>query len=94
MALFIPIIKLLLVLLFEIPPVILIAMAKNLGTMKILIAEAMALRDGLLAIPNPELQNLIVEGDSKTLIDDINCETDISWTIICFRYSYSSSSIF
>lgn len=30
-----------------------IAMARNLGFSEILIAEAMALRDGLLAVPSP-----------------------------------------
>lgn len=56
-------------------------MAKNLSTMEILIAEAMVLRDGLLSIPNPEMQNLIVEDDSKTLIEAINGKIDITWTI-------------
>lgn len=72
-----PIIKLLLVLLFKIPLAILIGMANNLCTMEIFVAEATALHDDLLAIPNPELQNLIVECDSKTLINAINCKIDI-----------------
>lgn len=39
--------------------------------MNILVPEAMALRDGLLAIHHTAHQRLIVEGDSKTLIDAI-----------------------
>lgn len=49
-----------------------LAMAKKLGTMEILVAEAMTLRDGLLALPNSENQHLIVEGDYKILIDALN----------------------
>lgn len=59
----------------------LLAMAKNHSTMEIIIAEAMALRDDLLFIPNLELQNLIVEDDSKALIDAINGKIDIPWRI-------------
>jgi hypothetical protein len=46
----------------------LLAMAKNLGSMEILIYYYSSDPDGLLAIPNPEFQKLIVEGDSKILI--------------------------
>lgn len=47
--------------------------------MEILIVEAMTLHDGLLVIPNTELQKLIVEGDSKTLIDVVNGKIDRPW---------------
>lgn len=53
------------------------AMAKNLGFTEILVAEAIALRDGLLVIPHLAPTNLIVEGDSKALIDAINGRIDI-----------------
>lgn len=46
---------------------LLLAVAKNLGFMEILVTEAMALRDGLLVVPNPEFQQLVVEGDSMIL---------------------------
>lgn len=51
-----------------------LAMTKNLGMVEILVVEAMALRDGLLAIPNPVNMHLCVEGDSKVLIDAVNGE--------------------
>lgn len=65
--------------------------------MEILIAEVMAFRDGILAIPNFGLQNLIVEGDSKTLIDSLNCKIDIPWRIkflVLDILIYFSSSLF
>lgn len=48
-----------------------LSMAKKLGIMEILVAEAMALCDGLLALSNPASLHLSVEGDSKILIDDL-----------------------
>jgi hypothetical protein len=42
------------------------------GTTEILVAEAMTLRYGLLAIPNLASLPLSVEGDSKILIGAIN----------------------
>lgn len=63
-----------------------IAMAKKLGTMEILVAEAIALREGLFAIPNPSTQHLTVEGlgDSKLLIDVINGKIATPWKIKFF----------
>lgn len=58
-----------------------IAMARNLEFSKILMAEAMALRDGLLAVPSPTQKSLIVEGDSKTLIDALTGKIGIPWKI-------------
>lgn len=59
-------------------------MAKNLGSIEILIAEAIALRDGLLTILLPIPQNLFLESDSKILIDTINGRIDIPWRIKFF----------
>jgi ribonuclease HI len=58
-----------------------LAMAKKLGMMEILVAEAMALREGLLVIPNLLNMHLIVEGDSKILIDAINGKIITPWKI-------------
>lgn len=58
-----------------------LAMVKKLGTMEILVAEALGLRDGLLAIPNPASLHLSVEGDPKILIDAINGKIATLWKI-------------
>lgn len=49
--------------------------------MKILVVEAVALRDGLLAIPNSASLHLSVEGDSKILIDAVNEKIASPWKI-------------
>lgn len=49
--------------------------------MEILVAEVVPLRDGLLAIPNPANQQIIVEGDSITLLDAVNGYIEIPWQI-------------
>lgn len=41
----------------------------------------MALRDGLLAVPSPTQQRLMVEGDSKILIDTLNGAIVTPWRI-------------
>lgn len=59
-----------------------LAIVKNLGSVEILVAEAVPLRDGLFAIPNPaNHQQIIVEGDSKTLLDAVNGYIEIPWRI-------------
>ncbi|KAL6184786.1 hypothetical protein ACLB2K_046186 [Fragaria x ananassa] len=48
------------------------AFSKNLGSMDILQAEVVSLRDGLSQLALRTSQPLIIEGDSKILIDILN----------------------
>lgn len=57
----------------------LFAAAKNLGLSEVLIAGAFALRDGLQVAKFYGHSKILVEGDSKILIDNINEKWAIPW---------------
>lgn len=82
MALFILTIKHLRVLLsVRLLVILLLSWKKNIGFREILVAEAMALCEGLEEILDFAHKKIIVEGDSKTLIDAINGRIDVPWWI-------------
>nr|XP_011464636.1 PREDICTED: uncharacterized protein LOC105351567 [Fragaria vesca subsp. vesca] len=58
-----------------------IATSQNLGHMDILLAEAVALRDGLQLLSHHTSQDLLVEGDSKLFIDALTGRTLVPWRI-------------
>ena len=58
-----------------------LASTKNVGVSNVLRAEAFALRVGLHATLLHGHLNIIVEGDSKILIDNINNKCSVPWKI-------------
>ncbi|KAI5345194.1 hypothetical protein L3X38_013071 [Prunus dulcis] len=55
----------------------LLAGAKNIGVNSITVVECLALRDGLAHVVHHGWRNIIIEGDSKVVIDVVNkkCST-------------------
>ncbi|ONI28918.1 hypothetical protein PRUPE_1G168800 [Prunus persica] len=60
---------------------VLLAGAKNIGDNTISMAECMALRDGLAYAIHRGWQNILVEGDSKLIIDCVKQEADPPWRL-------------
>ncbi|KAM5562100.1 hypothetical protein ABKV19_017356 [Rosa sericea] len=59
----------------------LFAACRNLGNTNALVAEATALRDGLYTALLHQYQRVIVEGDSKLLLDCITLRYAVPWRI-------------
>ncbi|XP_021824503.1 uncharacterized protein LOC110765645 [Prunus avium] len=60
---------------------VLLAGAKNIGDNTILVAECMSLRDGLAYAIHRGWRNILVEGDSKLIIDCANQAADPPWSV-------------
>ncbi|KAI5338965.1 hypothetical protein L3X38_018237 [Prunus dulcis] len=60
---------------------VLLAGAKNIGDNTISVAECLALRDGLAYAIHRGWRNILVEGDSKLIIDCVKQEADPPWCI-------------
>lgn len=58
-----------------------LAGAKNLGHVSINVAECLALRDGLAHAINNGWRKVLIEGDSKFVIDCINNKVSVPWSI-------------
>ena len=58
-----------------------LASAKSLGKSNVIVAEAVALRAGLQAALLQGIHNILVEGDSKILIDSVNRKSNTPWRI-------------
>ncbi|BFG37055.1 hypothetical protein CerSpe_233290 [Prunus speciosa] len=58
-----------------------LAGAKNLGQVSINVAECLALRDGLAHAINNGWSKVLIEGDSKLVIDCINNKVLVPWSI-------------
>lgn len=58
-----------------------LASAKNIGRSSVIVAEVMALREGLRQAINANLSQIMVEGDSKILIDSLNGTNQTPWRI-------------
>lgn len=60
---------------------VLLAGAKNIGDNTISVAECMALRDGFAFAIHKGWRNILVERDSKLIIDCVKQEGNLSWSI-------------
>ncbi|KAI5350043.1 hypothetical protein L3X38_002934 [Prunus dulcis] len=60
---------------------VLLAGAKNIGDNTISVAECMALRDGLAYAIHRGWRNILVEGDSKLIINCVKQEAEPPWSI-------------
>ncbi|XP_007217546.1 uncharacterized protein LOC18781745 [Prunus persica] len=58
-----------------------LARAKNLGQVLINVAECLAIRDGLAHAINNGWRKVLIEGDSKLVIDCINNKVSVPWSI-------------
>ncbi|BFG15997.1 hypothetical protein CerSpe_022710 [Prunus speciosa] len=58
-----------------------LASAKNSGQMSITVAECLALRDGLAHAIHNGWRKILVEGDSKLIIDCVNNVASVPWSI-------------
>ncbi|BFG41450.1 hypothetical protein CerSpe_277240 [Prunus speciosa] len=58
-----------------------LAGAKNSGQMSITVTECLALRDGLAHAIHNGWRKILVEGDSKLIIDCVNNVVSIPWSI-------------
>lgn len=58
-----------------------LAGAKNSGQVSIIVAECLALRDGLAHAIHKGWRKMLVEGDSKLIIDCVNNLVSVPWSI-------------
>ena len=54
----------------------------DIGNSTIIVAECMALRDGILAVKNNGFLNLEIESDSKIVVDSYNRKINIPVSIM------------
>lgn len=57
------------------------AVSRNLGFSDVLSAEAQALRHGLMKLSESSNQAVIIEGDSKILLDVLTGKAQCPWRI-------------
>ncbi|KAL6218351.1 hypothetical protein ACLB2K_011565 [Fragaria x ananassa] len=58
-----------------------ISACKQIGDASVLVAEATTLRDGLHIVCLNHLKNVIVDGDSKLLVDSLTGKAEVPWRI-------------